>query len=152
MPNSPQRDLRGKHPIDMFPFFVSIDNTGSLFDGTGSLLTYLEVSTSYAKSSSYEIVYETSSSFADWAASSSVAISSSFASASISSSYSVSGSAALYSVSSSFSTFAPSSSQSTTSSFISASNVIGGLTQEIYFLSESFATMSFFNGILTVVI
>jgi hypothetical protein len=88
MPYSLQRDLRGKHPLNTFPFLVSSDNTGSLYDGTGSQITNVNVTASFSVSASYEILYESSSSFADFAASASVAVSSSWASASRSSSYS----------------------------------------------------------------
>lgn len=110
MPYSAQRDLRGKHPTNTYPYLISVDNTGSLFDGTGSQVTSINVTASFAVSASYEILYETSSSYAE---TSSVAISSSFtrtASFAISASY------------------APSPASSTTSSYftgsqISASNI-----------------------------
>lgn len=106
MPYYAQRDLRGKHPIDTYPYLVSTDSTGSLFDGTGSQITATNVtasnaiSASYSVSASYEILYEQSSSFADFAASASAAISSSFASSSLSSSVATSAS---YAVSTSYS-------------------------------------------------
>lgn len=87
MPYAAQRDLRGKHPIDVFPYLVAVDGTGSLYDGTGSQITSLNVTSSQAISASYEIIYETSSSYANFADSSSYTTSASYSSASFSSSY-----------------------------------------------------------------
>jgi hypothetical protein len=92
MPYSAQRDLTGKHPLNVFQFLVMADNTGSLYDGTGSQVTSLNVTSSQAISASYEILYELSSSYANFADSSSFALSASWATQSFSASYSISGS------------------------------------------------------------
>lgn len=159
MPYSAQRDLTGKHPLDVFPFLVMADNTGSLYDGTGSQITSLNITASNSVSASYEVMYELSSSYANFADSSSYTTSASFSSASFSASYAgsssvvvsgsfsffaTSGSATKYAVSSSqsdFSTsgsealFAPSSSHSDTAT--SSSNA-----QTASYISPSFGVVS----------
>lgn len=97
MPYSAQRDLTGKHPLDVFPFLVVADNTGSLYDGTGSQIINLNITASNAS-------YSSSSFSSSYAESASIVISGSF------SLFATSGSAAQYTVS---------SSNSQTSSFIS---------------------------------
>lgn len=87
MPYSAQRDLTGKHPLDVFQFFAMVDNTGSMYDGTGSQVINLNITASNAISATYEVTYEVSSSYADFADSSSFSISASYSSASFSSSY-----------------------------------------------------------------
>ena len=85
MPYSAQRDLRGKHPLDTYAYMMSVDPTGSLFDGTGSQVVNINVtssnavSSSYSLSASYEIIYETSSSYAESASLSNYATTSSYA-------------------------------------------------------------------------
>lgn len=87
MPYAAQLDLTGKHPVDTFSTLMLVDSTGSLFDGTGNQITDINVTASQAISASYEIIYETSSSYADFADSSSFTTSASYSSASFSSSY-----------------------------------------------------------------
>jgi len=74
------KDLRGKRPIDTYPFLVTIED-GYLYNGTGSAVINVNITASQAISASYEIIYETSSSYAETASlagTSSFAITSSF--------------------------------------------------------------------------
>lgn len=88
-------DLRGQNPIDTFQNLVTTavdaNGTSSIYNATGSAITYLSVTTSFARSASYEIIFEDSASHAD---------------------FSTSGSATLYAKSASFSDFAKSGSYS----------------------------------------
>jgi len=83
---------------------------------------------------------------------SSWAASSSWASSSLTSSFAGSASfasSASWSSISLTSSFAGTSSIANTSSYTSASTVVGGVTNQFHFISQSFTTMSFVNGILT---
>lgn len=73
-------DLTGLNPIETFQNLVTTgfdaDGTSSIYNATGSRISSLNVTASFAKSASYEIIYESSSSWADFAQSASHAQSS----------------------------------------------------------------------------
>ena len=75
-------DFRGKHPIETFQYVVNTENN-FLYNGSGSLIDMLYLTTSYAER---QVLWEESSSFASSSITSNFSVSSSFASSSISSS------------------------------------------------------------------
>jgi len=165
MPYSVAQDLTSKHPLDTYNMIVTTDG-GQLFDGTGSLIESLTVTsfTSSHVTESYATEPYISSS---WISSSFITASNVlFVSASINylgiTTISCSGvtsslfGTSSWAVSASWAPGLETGSSypftSSWASWVSASGVVGGLTQDIYFVSESFTTMSFANGVLISVI
>jgi hypothetical protein len=100
-------NLTGLDPVQTFQNLVTVATTGgssSLYNATGSQLTYINTTSSYAISASYEILMELSSTYATSASWADFARSSSFG---------------VFSTSASFGVFATSASHAVTSSFIS---------------------------------